>query len=211
MTTVTTSIDSVTGGVRITWTAPNSNSYPVTAYLIEIADSLTATWNAETTHCDGSSSTVMSNMYCIIPMATLTAAPYGYVFDQLVVVRASAKNARGYGLTSTPNSSGARIRRVPDLMTTPTQGPSSDTDIQVTWSTLTGAATGNSAILSYDLYWDNGSGTVNTELTDTLVTSYTVSGLTGGASYKFQVRARNIYGYGSFSSLLTIVPSDVPD
>lgn len=133
-------------------------------------------------------------------MSTLTSAPYGYLFDQLVVVRASATNARGTGSTSTPNSSGAKIRSVPSVMSTPTQGPSSDTDISVTWSSLTGTATGNSAILSYDLYWDNGSGTINIELTDSLVTSYTVSGLTGGATYLFKVRARNIYGYGAFSS-----------
>jgi hypothetical protein len=120
MASVTTSIDSTTGGLMITWTAPNSNSYPITSYLIEIADSLTATWNADTTHCDGSSSTVMSAMSCIIPMTTLTSAPYGYLFDQLIVVRASAFNARGFGSTSTPNSSGARIRSVPSIMSTPT-------------------------------------------------------------------------------------------
>lgn len=211
MVAVTTSIDSTTGGLKISWTAPNSNSYTISSYLIEIADSLTATWNADTTNCDGSSSTVMSNMYCIIPMSTLTSAPYGYLFDQLVVVRASAQNTRGSGSTSTPNSSGARIRKVPNAMSTPTQGPSSDTDIVVTWVALTGAATGNSAILTYDLYWDNGSGTTNVELIDSLVTSYTVSGLTGGATYLFKVRAKNIYGYGAFSSELTIVPSDVPD
>jgi len=211
MTTVTTSIDSTTGGVKISWTAPNSNSYPITSYLIEIADSLTATWTADTTNCDGSSSTVMGNMYCIIPMSTLTSAPYGYLFNQLVVVRASATNARGTGSASTPNSIGARIRSVPDAMSTPTQGPSSDTDIVVTWSALTLTATGNSDILSYNLYWDNGSGTTNIELTDSLVTSFTVSGLTGGATYLFKVRAKNIYGYGAFSSELPIVPSDVPD
>ena len=54
-------------------------------------------------------------------MSTLTSAPYGYLFDQLVVVRASATNARGTGSTSTPNSSGAKIRSVPSVMSTPTK------------------------------------------------------------------------------------------
>ena len=36
MAAVITSIDSVTGGVKITWTAPNSNSEIITAYKIEI-------------------------------------------------------------------------------------------------------------------------------------------------------------------------------
>lgn len=79
--TPTTSIDATTGGIKITWSAANSNGDAVTAYLIEISNSLSVSWIADTTHCDGSSSTVMTNLYCIIPMSTLTAAPYGYVFD----------------------------------------------------------------------------------------------------------------------------------
>jgi hypothetical protein len=61
------------------------------------------------------------------------------------------------------------------------------------------------------LYWDNGSGTTNIELINSLVTSYTVTGLTGGATYMFMVRASNIYGYGAFSNVLSVVPSDIPD
>lgn len=95
-------------------------------------------------------------------------------------------------------------------MTTPIKGPSTDTEVQVTWSAATGTATGDSPILTYDLYWDNGSGTANIELINSLVTSYTVSGLTGGATYLFMVRASNIYGFGAFSSELSVIPSDVP-
>jgi hypothetical protein len=65
--------------------------------------------------------------------------------------------------------------------------------------------------LSYNLYWDNGLGTTSIEVTDTLVTSYTITGLTQGSNYLFKVRAKNIYGYGDFSPEVTIVPSSVPD
>lgn len=75
---------------------------------------------------------------------------------------------------------------------------------------MTGSATGNSAILSYNLYWDNGSGTTNIAALDTLVTTYTFSGLTTGTTYKFMVRARNIYGYGAFSSTTSILAAGVP-
>lgn len=79
------------------------------------------------------------------------------------------------------------------------------------WIALTGTATGNSDILSYDLYWDNASGTSSIELVNSLVTTYTVSGVSGGSTYKFKVRARNVYGYGSFSATeLSVTPSDVP-
>lgn len=65
------------------------------------------------------------------------------------------------------------------------------------WTALTGTQTGNSPILSYNLYWDNGSGSAIYELTDSFVTTFTVTGLTGGSNYIFKVRARNVYGYGA--------------
>jgi len=52
MATVTTSIDSVTGGVKIQWTAPASNSETITKYLIEIRKS-DGTFLEDTTNCNG--------------------------------------------------------------------------------------------------------------------------------------------------------------
>ena len=75
---------------------------------------------------------------------------------------------------------------------------------------LEGLSTGDSEILSYNLYWDDGTGTIDQELTDSLVTEFTVSGLSGGLNYKFKVRAQNIYGYGAFSSEFLIEASDYP-
>jgi hypothetical protein len=43
------------------------------------------------------------------------------------------------------------------------------------------------------------------------VTTFTVTGLTGGKNYSFKVRARNVYGYGQqFSSELIVQASDLP-
>ena len=98
-------------------------------------------------------------------------------------------------------------------MSPPVVDPAStDTQIVLTWPTLSGAlATGNSPIISYNLYWDAGTGTPNIELTDSLITSFTVLSVVGGTNYQFKVRARNIYGYGDFSNVLIASPSDVPD
>lgn len=149
-------------------------------------------------------------MYCIIPMSTLTSN-FGYSFDQTVYVKASAYNSYGFGTTSSANTSGAKIRKVPDQMAQPSLNVfSTDTTIILYWSSVSGSSAGNSDVLSYNLYWDAGSGTANIELTDTLVTSYTIYGVTGGQPYIFKLRARNIYGYGDFSNTLTISPSDVP-
>jgi hypothetical protein len=64
--------------------------------------------------------------------------------------------------------------------------------------------------LSYNLYWDNGSGIVNIELCDSLVNQFTVTGLVGGTDYSFMIRAKNIYGYGEFSEVYLIEASDLP-
>jgi hypothetical protein len=63
MSAPTTSIDSTTGSVVISWITPSSNNgAAVTAYLIQILDSTLTTLNTELTYCDGSSSTVIANM-----------------------------------------------------------------------------------------------------------------------------------------------------
>jgi hypothetical protein len=79
-----------------------------------------------------------------------------------------------------------------------------DTEIVTTWASLTGTATGNSAIISYNLFWNSGtSATADTLVIDSLTNTYTFSGLTGGSTYIFSVRAKNIYGYGTFSNEVT--------
>ena len=72
-------------------------------------------------------------------------------------------------------------------------------------------STGSSDITSYILLWDANTGTVNIQLSNALVYTYTVSGLTAGNTYLFQVQAVNIYGSGTLSTQLSVIPSDIPD
>lgn len=76
-------------------------------------------------------------------------------------------------------------------MAVPVKGPTtSGSKIEVDWTALTlTSAIGGSPITSYNLYWDNGAGSTNYALIDSLVTSYTIMGLTSGSTYKFKVRA----------------------
>jgi hypothetical protein len=60
MATVVTSIDSSTGGVKISWSAPHDGSSAIDSYLIEIANKAGTTWTANTANCDGASSTIIS-------------------------------------------------------------------------------------------------------------------------------------------------------
>lgn len=145
-------------------------------------------------------------------MTDLTSAPFNLNFDDLVQVKIRAHNTFGYGSYSSVNTVGARIRRIPNVMTAPTIAAYSDTSITVTWSALTSPANGNSDILAYELRWDNGlGGTPSIELSNVLTTSYVVTGITAGSTYGFIVRARNIYGTASsFSSITTVTAIDAP-
>lgn len=179
----TTSIDPVTGGIAITWVAPDARGDDITAYKIEIANKDGTAWSTDA-QCDGTKTSIVSSRTCVITMPTLTAAPYSYVFDDVVYVKVSAQNAFGFGAVSPASAStGARIRSVPTAMAAPTEDPSStDVTLTLNWVALTGAQAGNSDVIAYSLYWDNGvsGAAADIELTDALVTSFTVNGVTGG-------------------------------
>lgn len=68
-----TSIES-DGSVLIDWTAPANNGDSISAYTIEIYDG--SSYATETSSCDGSDATIISNSACTIPMSTLTAGSY---------------------------------------------------------------------------------------------------------------------------------------
>lgn len=58
-------------------------------------------------------------------------------------------------------------------MNTPVIDSYSDTQITVKWTALSGANTGNSAITSYALYWNAGTGvSANVLVTEALITTY---------------------------------------
>jgi hypothetical protein len=57
-------------------------------------------------------------------MSVLTRSSgfYEYTLGELIVVRVSANNSNGWGLTSTINTAGATARTIPASMSTPTRG-----------------------------------------------------------------------------------------
>jgi hypothetical protein len=61
--------------VRITWTAPDSNSGTINGYRVYVADT-NGNFLLETTYCNGLTEPVFSQMYCDIPMSVLRASPY---------------------------------------------------------------------------------------------------------------------------------------
>jgi hypothetical protein len=93
----------------------------------------------------------------------------------------------------------------------------SESQIKFTWSPLTSLVeTGGTPILSYDIEWDQGfQGQVWKHLAgysfDYTQTSYTATAnIIKGTTYQVHVRAKNYWGFGPFSSTITIKASTVP-
>jgi hypothetical protein len=150
-------------------------------------------------------------MSCTIPMSEITGT-FAYIFDSLVLVRVSSTNEYGTS-TTISNFGNARARRLPSTMSAPVIASSSDTSIVITWTELSGTTAGNSAIISYTIYWNKGTdASATTVVTEALFASptYTFSALTGGNTYRFAIRGENVYGYGTKSAESSVAAIDVP-
>lgn len=93
--------------IKISWSAPYSNSAVITGYLIVIQQK-----NGEyiaSSECDGQSASVISNLSCYVNLETLREVPFSLSFDSLILVKAKAQNKFGWAEFSQPNNYGAKI------------------------------------------------------------------------------------------------------
>jgi hypothetical protein len=86
-----TSIDAATGKLKISWTQPDTRGSSITAYKIEVRNSL-GSWIENTSQCNGAINPVLSNRYCMINMLDLYPADYFLAFQDLLVTRVFATN-----------------------------------------------------------------------------------------------------------------------
>jgi hypothetical protein len=106
-------------------------------------------------------------------------------------------------------------------MNTPTEGTlTNEAQIEIEWAALsTAAETGGSTILSYNLQWHDGEDDIDAswvslagDISEYPGTSYIVTlHVERGATYRFRVRAKNLWGYGDYSSTVALVASAAPD
>ena len=147
----------------------------------------------------------------------LTSSPFSLVQGTTIIVKVEPVNIIGTG-TSNQNTLGALIE-VPPLK--PSSVPlrinslSTKTAIAVSYQALTGTNTGGSPILSYELQWDQGTGTwaslVGYNPYSTATSFVTPSTLTTGNQYQFKYRAVNALGWGSFSNSVSLIAAGPPD
>jgi hypothetical protein len=207
--------------VKLSWAAPAARSAPIVEYEVRIRQSDGATFTEEATYCDGSRAAIVAGRYCLVPMATLRAAPYSLPYAALVAAELRARNAVGWSAWSTVNAVGAQIQTEPLATATPSPARGARTDdtrLEVEWAAMTSAsATGGSPITAYSLEWDRGDGTGGFEaLTGAagspyLATRYLRSaGVVAGTTYRFRLRAWNKWGAGGYSPSVGIEASTIP-
>ena len=197
--------------VTITWPAPDAHSSPVTAYQILFLQANGA-YAQELTHCDGTQAGIVASTTCLVPMAAVTALT-SLPRESLIRVRVRAFNARGTGQFSELNTAGATVETLPTNLSVVSVALAGTSNVatQVAWTALTGAATGGSnvAVTDYELYWDQGHGSW-LSLANTTGLTYSATGLSGGQTYAFEIRAYNKYGYGPFTAAASVQTSQAP-
>ena len=214
--TVVTSL--VSDKVRISWSASSGNGAYLTKYSIYIKlGKGSSSYLEEQTYCNGVTLSALAAPYCDVPMSYLTAAsPYGYIQGEIIVSKIVAYNVIGTSAESIPNVSGIAGQVVPWTPSyTPQKVYATKTSISISMPTITGDLTGGSAITSYNLQYKV-TGSISSfisltgEIPSSTSTTYIKSGLVAGTSYDFIYRAKNIYGWSSFSNSISIIAATIP-
>lgn len=146
-------------------------------------------------------------------MSVFTSAPYSLSEGDFVYFSVVAINAVGDSTASAINADNAVVMTVPEKPADATKVSATTSTITVDFDGFTVANNGGSAITSIILYWDQGSGTyveLVGESSDSLVTQFTVTGLTEGSNYSFKYAGKNIFGTGDFSDPVTFTAAEKP-
>jgi hypothetical protein len=117
----------------------------------------------------------------------------------IVKAKGRAYNTYGWGDYNELNLIGAVIEAVPAQMAAVTRGDlTSESQLQILWTGLTGDATGGTSIDSYELLRDSVS-LLGASPYQLLTTHLQTTSVTPATSYSFTVRAHNAHGWGTES------------
>ena len=127
-------------------------------YLLEIKDS-GGTYQPYTPTCDGADPTIVANRYCYVEMSVLRASPFDLAKEDKIIVRAKAKNIKGFNGTfsdTTSSSFTTVVETEPDAPVAPLKGADTKYNVLHTyWTKFTDfslpAGGVTSAVQSYHL------------------------------------------------------------
>jgi hypothetical protein len=86
--------------VIIDWSTPSDNGSQILGYMIYIRESDLATFTVDSTHCDGSQATVISDTECSIPISTLRAGAFQLPWGSSIYAKVHAYNLYGSSAAS---------------------------------------------------------------------------------------------------------------
>jgi hypothetical protein len=71
--------------MEIDWSSviPSNHGATIDAYTIQIYNPTTSSYSTDTTHCDGTDSTIITAALCSIPISTLRSS-YGYDYGDVL-------------------------------------------------------------------------------------------------------------------------------
>lgn len=200
---------------RITFTNPSNTGgtgVAIDSYTIEIRDS-DGVYQEYLGTCDGSDSTVKTNMYCEVSLAVLTGATFDLEQGDQVLARYLVTNEIGDSSYSDASDETIYVVAIP---ATPTVAPirvssSTRTNMVLDLTALTGYNTGGVSITSYLLESNGGgSGDVYSTVNDALLTQMTQT-VTAGTRYKYRYAVTNSIGTSGYSPVLDTYAAELPD
>lgn len=188
---------------------PSSNGQTPLEFEIKILDNLVGQYVHDTSVCDD---TVVSVKTCSIPMSQFTTN-YGYQAGDTIHAIGRARNAKGWGPYSAINTVGTLAQTAPVAQASGFTGVGSLTSIDLSWTALaTYEDRGYTNTVTYAVYETTSTSNPSSPLIDDLsATSYQITTVTTGETRKFKLKAKNIFGYGPFSSEVSVVVSAAPD
>jgi hypothetical protein len=145
------------GSVSIDWEAPDDMGSQILGYRILILESDFETYHQEYTYCDGTTSIIIAQTSCSIPVGTLRGSYFNLPWGSNVIAKVIAYNIYGDSLASQPGD-GAVIVTVPDAPLNLAENVlmRGASQIGLTWTE--GAHNGGTSVLDYSLWFDSGSG-----------------------------------------------------
>ena len=174
--------------VTLTWTAPDNGGAEITGYTVKYGKSASALDSSKDIEADKTSVTID-----------------GLDDNTTYYFSITAKNEKGSSVAATANAKTAEAaaeKTVPDKITKVSASGAAKTSFTITW---TAPDDGGSEITEYQLKY----GTTKTKLsTSKKITNvdglkYTLTGLSSGTTYYFQIAAKNEIGLGEYSEIIS--------
>ena len=203
-------LTSTTSSIAVSWSPPESDGgCEVSGYAVFVDDGVGGAF-VEVNEADDPQVRNIPGLSQLLITSPFTAAVAGT--DYRIYVKAF--NADGSLISEVATVTLGDVPSAPSSTPAKSQSQSSTTSLHVEFDELTVEETRGLTILSYCLEIDR-FGTAAFEPvagceTDSLLLSHTVTSLTRGNTYGFRYKARNAYGWGEYSEVVTLLAATEP-